>query len=145
MKRFTQVISIILVLVMALSTTAFAVETADSRASSFFSASSVYFWHVSGTQYQVWFDVTSRGTMDVLGASEIVVERSTDEKNWSEVATFDMADYSQMTTTNTFTYANYVSVTCTSGYSYRATVYLYAKNSSGTGIMPEVTDILDLR
>ena len=56
-----------------------------------------------------------------------------------------MADYPQMVKSNTFAYANCVPFTATAGYSYRAIVYLYAKNSSGTGNMREVTEVLDLR
>lgn len=146
MKRFTQLICIFLVCVMIFSTTAFAAETANSRASNFFMSSSVYFWHVSGSQYQIWFDVTSVSRMTELGASKIVVERSTDLVDWEPVKTFNKSSYSQMTTTTTtVSYANYVTYYPADGYAYRAIVTLYAKNSSGTGEMDEVTEILDLR
>lgn len=145
MKRFSQLVCLILVFAMVMSTTAFAAEQPNPRASNFFTASSVYFWHVSGSSYQIWFDVTAVGTMQKLGCSQIRVQRSKDEVNWSTVKTYDMDDYSQMTKSNTASYANCVSYTATSGYSYRAIVTLYAKNSSGTGEMDEQTAILDLR
>lgn len=146
MKRFTQLICIVLVFVMVFSTTAFAAETADSRASNFFWYSSVYFSHVSGSQYQIWFDVTAVSRMNELGASKIVVERSTDLVDWEHVKTYNKSSYSQMTTTSTTaSYANYVTYYPTDGYAYRAIVTLYAKNSSGTGEMDEVTTVLDLR
>ena len=146
MKRFTRCISLLLVCVMMLSTTAFAAETADPRASNFFAASSVYFWRTSGNNYQIWFDVTAVGTMAELGTSKIQVQRSTDEVNWTTVRTYYKEDYSQMVDTNTTHHVDCVSYTATSGYSYRAIVTLYAKNSSGgTGTMREQTAILDLR
>ena len=145
MKRFTRCICFLLVCIMMLSTTALAAETVDSRASNYFMASSVYFWNTSGRNYQIWFDVTAKSTMQKLGASKITVQRSTDNSNWTTVQTYLMGDYSQMTTSNTGHYANYVSFTATSGYSYRAIVYLYAKNSSGEGNMRATTAILDLR
>ena len=145
MKRFTRCICFLLVCIMMLSTTALAAETADSRASNFFAASSVYFWNTSGRNYQIWFDVTAVGTIQKLGASEITVQRSTDNSNWTTVQTYYMSDYSKMTNDNTFRYANCVPFTATAGYSYRAIVYLYAKNSSGTGNMMATTAILDLR
>ena len=145
MKRFTHCICILLVCIMLFSTTALAAETADSRASSFFSASSVYFWNTSGRNYEIWFDVTAVDTMQKLGASEIKVQRSTDNSNWTTVQTYDMSDYPQMTTTNTAFYANCVPFTATAGYSYRAIVDLYAKNSSGSANMRATTAILDLR
>lgn len=146
MKRFTQCICILLVCVMMFSTTAFAAETAESRASAFFTASSVYFWNTSGNNYQIWFDVTAKGTMAELGTSKIQVQRSTDESNWTTVRTYYKEDYPQMTDDNTVGYANCVPFTATSGYSYRAIVTLYAKNSSGgTGTLRTTTTVLDLR
>ena len=145
MKQFTKCICILLVCVMMFTTTAFAAETVDPRGSNFFSASSVYFWNTTGLNYQIWFDVTAKGTMTELGASEIVVQRSTDEQNWTTVRTYYMEDYSQMTESNSFMYANCVPFTATTGYSYRAIVMLYARNSSGSGYMQEVTATVDLR
>ena len=130
---------------MLFSTTALAAETPAPRASNFFAGSSVYFWHTSGNNYEIWFDVTAVGTMQKLGVSEIIVQRSTDNSNWSTVKSYYMEDYSQMTKSNTGCYANCVPFSATTGYSYRAIVELYAKNSSGTGYMTETTAILDLR
>ena len=146
MKRFTQLVCIVLMFVMVLSTTAFAAEAVAPRASMFFMSSSVYFWHVSESRYQIWFDVTAKSGMSELGASKIVVERSTDLVDWDPVKTYNKSSYSQMTTkTTTVEYANYVTYYPADGYAYRAIVTLYAKNSSGTGEMDEVTEILDLR
>ena len=145
MKQFTKCICILLVCVMMFTTTAFAAETVEPRASDFFVGSSVYFWNTSGRNYEIWFDVTAVGTMTELGVSEIVVQRSTDERNWTTVRTYYKEDYSQMTESNSFMYANCVPFTATTGYSYRAIVMLYARNSSGSGYMQEVTEILDLR
>lgn len=145
MKRFTQCICILLVCAMMLTTTAFAAETVEPRGSDFFSASSVYFWNTSGRNYEIWFDVTAKGTMTELGASEIRVQRSTDEVNWTTVRTYYKEDYSQMTDTSTVHHGDCVPFTATTGYSYRAIVYLYARNSSGSATMRETTTVLDLR
>ncbi len=145
MKRFLRSVCLILVFAMVFSTTAYAAETVDNRASNYFMASSVYFWHVSGNSYQIWFDVTAVDTMNKLGVSKIKVERSTDEVDWDKVCTYEMADYSQMTNTNTGHYLNYVPFTATTGYSYRAVVTLYAKKGNGTAEMTETTEVLDLR
>jgi len=145
-KRFSQIVCIILVVATLFCVTASAAESAEPRASNFFGASSVYFWHASGNNYQIWFDVTAVSPMSELGVSEIKVKRSTDEVNWQTVATYYKSSYPQMTTkAGTVGYANYVPFTATSGYSYYAEVTLYAKNSSGTGEMFEDTAILDLR
>ena len=146
MKRLSQMICIILVFALCFSTTAFAAEQFTPRASNYFGASSVYFWHVSGNQYQICFDVTAVDTMSELGTSKITVERSTDLVNWTPIKTYYKSSYPQMTTTSgTIHYANYVTYYPADGYAYRAIVELYAKNSTGSAYMTEVTDVLDLR
>ena len=145
MKRFTRCICILLVCIMMFSTTVFAAETVEPRGSDFFAASSVYFWNTSGNKYQIWFDVTAKGTMQELGASQITVQRTTDGSSWTTIRNYYMADYDQMIDTNTGRHGASVPFTAVSGYAYRAIVYLYAKNSSGIGNMRHTTAILDLR
>lgn len=145
MKRFTQIVCILLVFAMLMPFSVMAAENGASRASNYFWSSSVYFWKVSGSSYQIWFDVTAVGTMAKLGTSYILVERSTDLVNWESVRTYDMANYSQMTDSNVARHVDCVPFTATSGYAYRAIVTLYAKNSSGTGEMDATTPLLDLR
>lgn len=146
MKRFTQVVCILLVVAMLLPISALAAEADNSRASNYFTYSSVYFWHVSGSQYQIWFDVSAVSRMTELGTSKIIVERSSDLVDWDPVKTYNKSSYSQMTTTSTTArYANYVTYYPADGYAYRAVVTLYAKNSSGSAEMTEVTEVLDLR
>ena len=127
------------------TTTALAAETVEPRGSNFFSCSSVYFWNTSGLNYQIWFDVTAVGTMTELGVSEIVVQRSTDERNWTTVRTYYKENYSQMIDSGVARHVDCVPFTATAGYSYRAIVMLYARNSSGSGYMQETTALLDLR
>lgn len=146
MKRFSQIVCVVLVFATVLGTSAFAAEPVEPRGSNYFMSSSVYFWHVSGSQYQIWFDVTAKDTMSELGTSQIIVERSSDLINWTPVKTYYKSGNSQMTTSaGTVRYANYVTYYPASGYAYRAIVTLYAKNSSGYGEMDEVTATLDLR
>lgn len=136
MRRLTRCICVILVLASLFTIPAVA---AEQRSSDFFMCSSVYLWKISDTQFEVWFDVTAVQSMAELGASEIKVQRSTDKENWTTMQTYKKANYSQMIDTNTVAHADCVTYTYTSGYYYRAIVVLYAKNSSGTGEVTEVT------
>ena len=52
MKRFTQIICLLLIAAMVLAIPAFAAE----QASIFFSSHSCYLWEVSDSEFQVWFD-----------------------------------------------------------------------------------------
>ena len=145
MKRFTRGVCFLLVVVMMFALPALAAEVAEPRSSNYFMYSSVYFWNTSGNIYEIWFDVTSVSIMQEVGVSKIIVQRSTDEENWTTVKTYYKEDYPQMTKTNAAHNCNCVPFTATPGYSYRAIVYLYARNSSGYGSLRETTPLLDLR
>ena len=133
MKRFSQCLCVLLVLLLILATPAFAAESNALRSSDYFMSSSVYLRKTSSTQLQVWFEVSATGGMDELGVSVIKVQRSTDAQNWTTVRTYYKEDYPNMIDTNTSYHSGYVPYTYSSGYYYRAYVQLYAKNSGGTG------------
>ena len=132
MKRFIQLICLLLILSSILGVSASAVEEIQPWGSNYFGSRLGYLIKTSTTQFQIWFEVTSMSTMLELGTSEIVVQRSTDESNWSDMMTFYKSAYTQMTGNNTADYQNYVSYTGTSGYYYRAKIWFYARNSNGT-------------
>lgn len=125
MKRFVQVVCLLIIMMMILAIPAMAAE----QASNFFMSHSCYLWEISDSEFQVWFDVTAVDGMDVLGACEIKVQRSTDKSNWETVQTnYDLYGYG---TSHYGTYVTYSSAT--SGYYYRAKVTFYAENDLGIG------------
>lgn len=131
MKRKIQFASLLLVVVMLLSFPVYA--EGQSRASNFFVVTSTYIEKVSGTTFEVWFDVTAKSLMDELGTSTIKVQRSSDGTNWTTMKTFSKSNYSQMIDEDTVWHGDCVTYTGTTGYYYRAKVTFYAKNDSGTG------------
>lgn len=145
MKRFSQFVCVLLAFSLLMAFPVNAAETIDSRGSNYFAYYSTFFEHVSGNKYEIWFDVTAVGEMDELGVKTITVERSTDEVNWTPVATYSMSNNSQMVDkTGTINHVGYVNYTCTSGYYYSAAVELYAKDGNSTATMTVYTTILDL-
>lgn len=144
MKRFVQLVCVILVLATVMAMPVFAAETADQRASNYFVKSGAYFNVVSSTKFEIWFDVSAVGIMDELGASTIELYRSTDMENWTPVKTYKKANYSQMIGEGVGRYANCVPYTFTSGYYYYADVTVYAKKGNGTAESSVLTSIIDL-
>lgn len=132
MKKATRLISLILVFSLILAVPVSA-EDPTPRASSFFAAYRAYCTKVSSTSLEVSFHVIGAGPMDVLGASQIKVQRSSDGENWTTVKTFDKANYSNMTDTTTAVHGSVMTCSITSGYYYRAIVTFYAQNSTGRG------------
>lgn len=139
MKRFVCCTCMLMVMVMVLANPAFAAETIEPKASSFFGGSSVYLCNISGTSFEAWFNVTGTGTMDVVGANFIKIQRSSDGVNWTTVRTCAKENYLYLVDYNSTGHAAGVSHTGTGGYYYRAYIQLYAKNSSGYGTMDRFT------
>lgn len=134
MKRFIQLISLLLIVSTFLTISAFAAE----QASDFFGSHSSYLWEVSDSEFQVWFRVTAVEGMDVLGVSEIKVQRSTDKSNWSTVQTYGgQYDYDTSFYSGHVTYSS-----AEAGYYYRARVTYYAENSSGTATYIDYTSYI---
>lgn len=141
MKRITQIVCIILIIATVFAIPVAALEYENQRGSNYFMRYSVYLHEVSNSQFEVWFDVTALDIMDEVGVSEIQVQRSTDQVNWTTVKTYTKENYSQMTATNRGSYANCVTYNYTSGYYYSAIVELYAKDGSSYGKMDVATPI----
>ena len=134
MKRFCKLFCLVLSIVMILAIPAHAAEANESRSSQYFANSAVYLYKTSNTTFEAWFEVTCMRTMDKVGAKEIKIQRSSDNQNWSTVATYSMNDYSNLIRENKISHAACVTYTGTSGYYYRAYYNLYAKdNDTGTG------------
>lgn len=137
MKRLIKVLCFCMAAVMLFTTTAFA---AESRASNFFAMTSTYIDRISGSELDIWFDVTAVGEMDELGVREIRLQRSTDKRNWSTIKTYLMEDYGEMICEDTFAHADYVTYSsASSSYYYRAYVIFYAKDSRGIGEFADYT------
>lgn len=131
MKRYIRNVCLLLVVVMVLTIPAMA--AGEQRASNFFMVTSTYLEKVSGTTFEVWFDVTAVSQMDELGVRTIKIQRSSDGTNWTTMKTYSKANYSQMIDENAYSHADYVTYTGSLGYYYRAYVVFYAKNDSGIG------------
>ena len=144
MKRFIRAVSLFMVVVMLLATPAYAAETGESRASSYFMCSSVYLYKTSALTFQAWFDVTGIHGMEEIGARTIKIQRSEDGESWIDVKIFSRADYPQMICENTVCHASYVTYTGTPGYYYRAYIVLYAKDSNGSGEWYRYTEPIQL-
>lgn len=136
MKQFIKCICLVLSLAMLLTVPAYA---AEARTSSFFARSSVYLYETSATTFQAWFDVTGMRIMDKIGAKEIKIQRSSDNENWTTMATYSMDSYSSLICEDTITHSACVTYTGTRGYYYRAYIKLYAKDDTGTATWSRYT------
>lgn len=139
MKQFVKCICLILVVSMIFAIPVMAEEILDARSSNYFTRSSVYLYETSGATFQAWFDVTAVRTMEKIGAKEIKIQRSSDNENWTTMATYSMDDYSSLICANTVTHSAHVTYTGSRGYYYRAYIKLYAKDSTGSGTWARYT------
>lgn len=146
MKKPVRFVCMILVCSLLLAVPAQAASAIEPRESAFFSSYSFDLEKVSSTSFRIWFDVISNVTrMDELGASEIVLYRSTNQENWVKIRTYTPENYPQMLAYNTRSHEGYVSYNyASSGYYYTACITFYAKNSTGIGERFFYTEILGM-
>lgn len=143
MRKIIRCICLLLVFVITFSSTVFATDTEDRRASSYFAATSVSLEKVSGG-FKIWVDVTATGTMDQLGAKTVIVQRSSDGSSWSTVKTYTKEAYPEMVRAGSAFHSFNFAYTASAGYYYRAVVTFYAKKGTGTGEYPHYSSSLKL-
>ena len=144
MKRFVRVICLLLVFSMMLTVPAMAAEEITPRGSSYFASRLAYLHKTTGTQFRIWIEVAALGIMDELGASKIILQRSSDDSTWTDMKTYRSSTYTNLIEYDTGWHDAYVTYTGTSGYYYRAKVTFYAKNSSGTAVYGYTTESIRL-
>ena len=121
-----------------------ATENGNSKASSFFAASSVSLNKTSDTTFEAWFQVSAVETMDELGASSITIQKSYDGVTWESMITYTKDSTPKLICTNTGLHCECVRYAGTAGRYYRAKIVLYAKNGTSIGEMVEYTPTLQL-
>lgn len=143
MKRITRLLCLLFVFVIAFSTTAFAAEYQDQRASSYFAITSANIKKTS-TGLEILFDVTGVDIMDQIGAKTIVLQRSLDGVSWTSVKTYSKDTYPQMIEKDAAFHNCSLTYTAAKGYYYKACVTFYAKKGTGTGELVQCTSKLKL-
>lgn len=141
MKKFIRFVCLLVVMATLVAAPAYATEQTE-RASIYFSSYRAYCYAASSTKIEVNFYVVGAGIMDEIGASQILVQRSSDRTNWTTVKTFSRGNYSDMIDTNTGAHGATLSCTVASGYYYRAYVTFYAEKDSGYGKKYYYTEII---
>lgn len=144
MSRFVRSLCTVMAIVIAMSIPVSATEDVLPRSSNYFAAGSAFLWKTSSTTFEVWFDITSVDTMDELGVSKIVVQRSLDGTNWVNMVTYTKESYPHLIKRNTVSHGDCVTYSGTPGCYYRAYVTYYAKNSTGSGYSYKYTSVMQL-
>ena len=144
MKRWFRCISFLLALSLLLAVPAFAAETVTPRANDYIMRTCVYLDQISGTQFDVWYEVIALGEMEELGAYKIRIQKSSDGESWTTVYTFTQEDEPSMVLENSWAHFGYVTYTGVSGYYYRAKITMFAENSTGRGEVITYTETLRL-
>lgn len=128
-KRLLSLLCAVILLV-SLSTAACAADV-ETRASDYFSYTSVRAYAQSGGKVLFEIDVEATHIMQEMGASEVYVYEQQDDSSWDIVYTFTMEDHPELIETNSA--CAYVDAVYqgTVGKNYYAVVACYAKDSAG--------------
>ena len=141
MKRFRFCVCLVLVVALVLPTVVCAQE-AGTWASSYFSYIQAFLSKKTKYTFEIWFDVTATRGMDVVGVSEIKLQRSSNNSDWYTIKTYEPDRYTQMLEEDTAFCANCVSYTGMEGYYYRARVVFYAEKDGSSSELTHYTSSL---
>ena len=105
-----KLIAVILAVVLFTPVSAHAAvpETVSPMASDYLASYTAAIHPAGNGELQVWFRVTGTGTQDYLGALSVRLYESTDNENWSWVATYHFSDYPDMLAQNTYGHMSHV-------------------------------------
>lgn len=81
---------------------------------------------------RVWFNVTAVSLSDEVGVLTVVLQKSDDRIQITNVKTFQYTDYPNMIEEDTFNNHSYVSQTVDHGHYYRAWLTVYVANNGGS-------------
>ena len=117
--------------VLLLASMTMAAYAADTRASAYFSATSVRAYARSGGKILFEVDINATHTMQEVGASEIYVYEQQDDGSWDNVYTFTMDEHAYLIETNSMGACVDATYQGTVGKNYYAAVACYARDSEG--------------
>ena len=127
----------VLMMMILMTATAFAADT--QRASDRFNSYTANLYVVSNGDLDINFSVTASSTMDILGASRIVVERDNGYR-WVTECTLTANNIPPMPTSNATQYSASIPYEpIDPNAHYRAVVTFYAKDSSGSSTVQATT------
>ena len=131
MKRLVKCLCLLLALSFCMAIPV-AAEEAVPYGSSFFVSRDAYLWRTSSTSCEAWFEITAVRGMEELGAQFIEIEESSDGVNWSVVATYNRANYSNLIAYDTGNHCSYVTFSkMKPDCDYRMYVRFYAEDANG--------------
>lgn len=117
-------ICILLVIVMAIP--------ASARASAYFDYTNLAITNISNGSIKIKLHVLATGTMQEVGATEVVIYEKKSDGGFDPVYTFTKENYPSMVTYNRMSYITYLTYYGSTGKSYYVLAAFYAKNSSGS-------------
>lgn len=128
-----RVLAVVLMLSLLAPPTAMAAteSTVQPCASSYLQMYDTYVWPAGNGKVQVWFTVYGAQVMDELGVLTIVLQESTNQSTWRNVATYDYTDYDNMLGYDTAFHSSHVDYDGTAGRYYRAYVTIWGGRNGG--------------
>ena len=139
MKRMKKILCAALAVCMLtgiLTTAASAAETSSAYLNSY----SAFLTADGNGKISVTVDVSGRGYMTEIGAQTIYIYESTNNVNFTRVATYEAEDYDEMLGSGSFYYETPITHQGTAGRYYIAIVDVYAANVNGSDTKDYETD-----
>lgn len=105
---------------------------ASARASEYFHRTYVTATHVGGGTLSIMIDLAATGTMQEVGAKEVIVYEKKSNGSYDPVYTFTREAYPSLISHNRLSHVSYVTYYGNTGRTYYVSVAFYAKNANGS-------------
>lgn len=130
-KLFCALLALCLIGSMIVPAFAAGSEPAQPFSSPYLSNYSAYVYPAGGGVVQVWYHASGTTAVDYLGSLIIQLFESTDDSNYTWVATFTSNDYPSMLGQKTSLHSSHVTYNGVPGRYYKAYVNIYAGPAEG--------------
>lgn len=105
---------------------------ASARASEYFHRTYVTATNVGGGTLSIMVDLAATGTMQEVGAKEVIVYEKKSNGKYESVYTFTREQYPSLISYNRLSHVSYVTYYGSPGKSYYISAAFYAKNANGS-------------
>lgn len=126
-RKLVRIVLFAMIIASVLSVAAYA-DSVQPRYSDYIDSYRTYVYSPDSGVAQVWFEIKANRTSNQVGVQWIVLQVSDDNENWTNLASFDYTDYSNMIAYNTISNVSYVQTSVESGHYYRAGLNVYVEN-----------------
>lgn len=146
MKHIMRAISLLVILATLFAVPTFAADEIMPLSSAYLDSYAVglEIYTAKANTLQIWFDVSGQSTLDKIGSTRIILQRSKNKTAWTNIKTFWPESYPNMLEEDTGSHTCTLKYTVATNYYYRAYITIYGEKNGGSDSRYLYTRIVQL-